>query len=169
LSWVGLVYLQYPQYARLLAIDPALASVVSEDRLRLWIFGLLQRYRELGALSHSFVAAFARSRLWGKKSHRKIVRGRETFPLHGKYVPGLLTEQREVGHNHVLAVGRKGAVPWSILWVRRALGGTHLADVSDVSLADLHRALLEERTGAGLFIRVRRRGRVEHPLLLSWR
>ena len=114
--------------ARLPAIDPALEGVESPDRLRLWIFGILQRYRELGAISHPFVAAFARSGLWGKKSHRKIVQGRETFPLHGKYVPRLMAEQREAAHNHLLAVSRKGTViPWSILWARRALGGPNAA------------------------------------------
>ena len=46
-------------------------------------------------------------------------------------------------------------VPWSILWVRRALGG--LAGVGDVSLADLHRALLEEGTKAGLFVWLERK------------
>ena len=65
--------------ARLPAIDPALESAVSPVRMRLWIFGILQHYRELGALSHPFVAAFARGGLWGKKSHRKIVQGRGDF------------------------------------------------------------------------------------------
>ncbi len=144
--------------ARLPAIDPALQDLAPE-RLRLWIFGILQRYRELGALSHPFVAAFARGGLWGKKSYRKIVPGRETFPLHGKYVPRLLAEQREAGHNHLLAVGRKGVVdPWPVLWARRALGGQmRLAGVRDVSIADLHRALLDEGTGCGLLVRLERK------------
>ena len=39
--------------------------------------GILQRQRARGGIAHDYVAAFARSGLWGKKSHKRVVEGRE--------------------------------------------------------------------------------------------
>ena len=143
---------------RLTAIDPALDGI-GRDRLRLWLLGILHRQREQGGLFHPFIAAFARGGLWGKKSYSRIVQGRETFPLHGRYVPRLFAEQPDPNHAYLLATGRKGApMPWPTLWARRALGGlTQLAGVSDIAIADLHRFLLREGTEAGLFVRLDRK------------
>ncbi|WP_051340453.1 DEAD/DEAH box helicase [Azospirillum halopraeferens] len=144
-------------HARLAAVDPALAGVTPEA-LRLWIYGILQRQREQGGLSHQFVAAFARGGLWGKKKYGRIVPGRETYPLHGKYVPRLLADKPDQKHTFLLATMKKGArAPWPTLWARRALGGmTRLAGVSETAIADLHRVLLDEGVTAGLFARLDR-------------
>ena len=139
-------------HARLRLIDPALDGIKVEA-LRLWLFGILHRQRELGGLSHSFISSFARGGLWGKKKHGRIVQGRETFPLHGKYSPRLLAEERDGRHTCLLGIRGKGSQePWSIVWARRALGGrTRLAGASEVAIADLYRVLLRVGTDTGLF------------------
>ncbi|MDR6775336.1 DEAD/DEAH box helicase [Azospirillum sp. BE72] len=151
-------------HGRLTSVDPALAGVTPQA-LRLWIFGILQRQREKGGLSHQFVAAFARGGLWGKKNYGRIVPGRETFPLHGRYVPRLLADQPDQRHSFLLATMKKGAQPpWPTLWARRALGGmARLAGVGETALADLHRVLLDEGVKAGLFVRLDR-GEGKGPL-----
>ena len=138
--------------ARLPRIDPALERI-GPDALRIWLYGLLQRQREQGGLGHRFITAYVRSGLWGKMSHGRVVRGRETFPLHGRYVPRLFATQREGRHTNLRAVRQTGAVtPWTVEWARRALGGiTRLGGVGEVAIADLHDALLEEGIAAGLF------------------
>lgn len=144
-------------HARRAAVDPALAAATAEG-VRLWLYGILQRTRERGGLSHPFVGAFARTGLWGKKQHRKVKKGRETFPLHGASAPRLLSDRPDPQHIFLLATMKKGAqAPWPTVWARRALGGvTKLAGVSETAIADLHRVLLEEGVTAGLFLRLDR-------------
>jgi DEAD/DEAH box helicase domain-containing protein len=138
--------------ARLPGIDTAFEGI-SQDRLRLWILGLLHRQRTRGGLAHRFVYKYVRSGLWGKRSRQRVIEGRETFPLHGRYTPRLMVTGPDMRHDHVLAVTRPGGQdPWNIVWARRALvrDGLPLHGVSNAAIADLTRAFLKEGTKAGL-------------------
>jgi len=131
--------------ARMPGIDTAFEGV-TKDQLRLWILGILHRQRTRGGIGHAFVLAYVRSGLWGKKSRKKVIAGREAFPLHGRYTPRLMVIGRDSRQDHVLAVPRAGAQdPWNTVWARRALGrgGVRLHGVSDAAIADLTRAFPE--------------------------
>src|SRR6202030_2895328 len=85
--------------------------------------------------------------LWGKKSRKKVIAGREAYPLHGRYTPRLMVTGRDSRHDNVRAVPRAGTQdPWNTVWARRALGrgGVRLHGVSDAAIADLTRAFLKE-------------------------
>ncbi|MFQ3451770.1 DEAD/DEAH box helicase [Bradyrhizobium sp. UFLA01-814] len=150
--------------ARLPGIDTSFEGV-DGDQLRLWILGILHRQRTRGGFAHTFVSAYVRSGLWGKRSRKKIVEGRETYPLHGRYTPRLMATGSNPRHDHMLTVTRTGAQdPWNIVWARRALGRGRLRlhGVSDAAIADLTRAFLNEGVAAGLLELLHREGDREY-------
>ena len=59
---------------RIPRIDHALMDV-TDDQLRLWIFGMLHRYRVRGALDHPYLHDFATKRFWGKYPFGRRVEG----------------------------------------------------------------------------------------------
>jgi DEAD/DEAH box helicase domain-containing protein len=149
---------------RLPGIDTAFEEV-DRDRLRLWILGILHRQRIRGSLAHPYVRAYVKSGLWGKRSRKKVVEGRESYPLHGRYTPRLMTTGPSPRHDHMLAVTRtRTQIPWTIVWARRALGqhGFPLHGVSETAIADLTRAFLDEGTEAGLLEWLHRDGEKDY-------
>jgi len=131
---------------RLQHIDPRLVQV-PELTLRTWVYGLLQRYRERGAITHPYIEALANSGLWGKYDWQRRLRPeRETHPLAGRRRPRLLSTAPDRTHDFVLAVGA-GSRTWQMQWSRRILG---LPGVDDTALRDLTQSFLIAGTEAGL-------------------
>jgi DEAD/DEAH box helicase domain-containing protein len=48
---------------KLPGIDPLLTKL-DDDKVKLWIFGLLYRYRERGAVNHPYLFSYARQNYW---------------------------------------------------------------------------------------------------------
>ena len=139
---------------RLPGIDPALFDL-TDDALRIWIYGLLHRYRERGALYHHYLGSYAKRNFWGKYPFGRIETGRETYPPAGRYRPRLLVTQPQTGHEHVLAHTRGGQSPWHVVWSYRTLSR---AVIPEASVLDLIRLLLETGTAAGLFMKLHQDG-----------
>ena len=134
--------------ARLPGISPAL-EILSNEKLRLWIFGILHRQRERGGLYHPFLDSYARQNYWGKHPFGRTIPGREIYPPAGRYRPRLMVTDRDRYHDNVLVPTAQGQQkPWQLVWARRVLGVPH---VEDASLLDLLGVLLEEGAAAGLF------------------
>jgi len=125
---------------------------LSDEKLKLWIYGFLYRGRTRGALDHPYLGDFAKQGAWGKN----LVRGRsafapperETFPPYGHYRPHLMVTKAQRGHDHVLAPSRGSKPPWHLVWARRALDRPM---TDETSLLDLIDTLLVVGTEAGLF------------------
>lgn len=132
---------------RIPGIDKSLMDV-TDDVLKLWIYGFLHRARIRGAIDHPYLADFAKRRFWGKYPFGQTVPGRETYPGGGHYKPHLMVTQSQRGHDHVLAPLKGGQPPWQLVWARRSL---RKPNVDEASLLDLIDALLISGTDAGLF------------------
>jgi len=103
---------------RLPGIDPALLDL-SDEKLTLWIYGLLHRYRLRGALSHPYLADYARYGFWGKSPFGRTIAGREIYPPAGRYRPRLMVTRSQRDHDHVLAPMRGNQPPWHLVWTWR--------------------------------------------------
>ncbi len=124
---------------RLTGINPVLAKI-DDERLRVWIYGMLHRYRERGGLSHFYLNAYARQGFWGKYPFGRAIEGRETYPSAIRYKPKLLVTAPHRTHEYVLAHTRGGQQPWHIRWAYRALGEPAVleADIIDAIQAFLN-------------------------------
>ncbi|WP_395752920.1 DEAD/DEAH box helicase [Prosthecobacter sp.] len=137
--------------SRLPQVDPTLMKLTG-DLLRLWIYGMLQRHRERGALSHEYVALYAKTKLWGKYGWKgEAPPARETHPHAGRRRPRLFVTDSDRNHDHVLAPG----ATWQLRWSRRVFD---LPATSDVALLDLTRAFIEAGIQAGLLVELERDG-----------
>ena len=145
---------------RLPVIDPKMVDLENRQ-LRLWIFGILQRHRERGALSHEYVAMLAASNLWGKYGWKgEAPPSRETHPPAGRRRPKLICTEADRNHDHVLATGDT----WQIRWSRRVLG---LPGSDDTALLDLTRRFLDSGVSAGLLRELKRDGTKRHIAINS--
>jgi DEAD/DEAH box helicase domain-containing protein len=124
---------------RLPGIDPRCVDL-PETALRLWLYGLLQRYRERGALEHSYRYPYARQGFWGKYPFGRAIPGREVYPPMTRYQPRLLVTQPHERHEHILSPTRQGQAPWPIVWARRAL---QMPQAEETSLLNLIHHLLQ--------------------------
>jgi DEAD/DEAH box helicase domain-containing protein len=124
---------------RLPGIDPRCVDL-PETALRLWLYGLLQRYRERGALEHSYRYPYARQGFWGKYPFGRAIPGREVYPPMTRYQPRLLVTQPHDRHEHILSPTRQGQAPWPIVWACRAL---QMPQAEETSLLDLIHHLLQ--------------------------
>lgn len=131
---------------RIPGIDKALMDL-SDDTLRLWIYGFLHRARIRGAIDHPYLDAYAKNNFWGKYPFGRTIPGRETYPSGGHYRPHLMVTQAQRHHDHVLAPAKGGNVPWQLVWARRSL---RKPNADEISLLDLIDALLIVATNAGL-------------------
>jgi DEAD/DEAH box helicase domain-containing protein len=143
---------------RMPSIDSALMDV-TDEQLRLWIYGMLHRYRLRGALNHPYLQDFATKRFWGKYPFGRRVEGRETYPSAGHYKPHLMVTQPQKEHEHVLSPTKGNRSPWHIVWARRALAKP-AAD--EASLLDLIHALLRIGAEKGLFKKLHQDGAKEY-------
>ncbi len=135
--------------SRLPGISPSLTSI-DDKKYELWIYGMLHRSRERGALYHSYFDSYARQSYWGKFPFGRVVAGRETYPAAGKYKPHLIVTDRDRYHDYVLAPRSPGQMaPWQLVWARRVLGA---GAVDDSTLIDLIKVLLDVGVEAGLFL-----------------
>lgn len=147
---------------RLAVINPVMA-VLDERRLKLWLLGILHRYREKGALGHCYLDDYAKRHLWGKRPARGAALERETYPPAIRYRPRLITTHSQRVHEHILAATTRGNLsPWHIVWSRRAL---HIPSVSEAEILDSLKALLVEGTMTGLFERLHQDGAKEYYVL----
>lgn len=136
---------------RLPRISPALERVTEED-LTLWVLGVLHRQRERGGLYHPYLQSYAAQNYWSKYPFGRVVPGRETYPLQGRYKPRLMCTQPSKDHDHVLSPAKSGqALPWQLTWARRVM---ELSAVDDATLVDVVAELLKAGSDAGLLIRV---------------
>ena len=103
---------------RIQGIDPALMDL-TDEQLRLWIYGFLYRYRVRGAIEHDYLRDFATKRFWGKYPFGKPIPGRETYAPAGHYKPHLMVTQGQKEHEYVLAPTKGSRSPWHIIWARR--------------------------------------------------
>ncbi|MCB0323267.1 MAG: DEAD/DEAH box helicase [Bdellovibrionales bacterium] len=128
------------------------------DSIRIWLLGLLYRYRRIGVLSHPFLAGYAPSAWWGKSGRGKdnasyTPAERETFPPGGRYKPAMLvtSEKRGSAFQYLLADSQgKSVSPWTILWARRALN----YQGNESAIIDLHSAFLKAGEESGLLQRL---------------
>ena len=139
---------------RMPRIDQTLMEI-SDDSLRLWIYGFLYRARVRGAVDHEYLADYARRGFWGKYPFHHTIPGRETYPSAGHYKPHLMVTATQRGHDPVLAPTRGNRSPWQLVWARRAL---KQSNADETSLLDLINALLEIGTDAGLFKKLHQDG-----------
>ena len=136
-------------------ISPRLEDL-TEEALKLWVLGMLHRQRERGGLYHPYLNSFARQNFWGKHPFGKVVKGRETYPLHGRYQPRLWTTHPDKNHDHMLVPPRDGRMqPWQLIWARRVLG---LPGVDDATVVDLLAAFLHAGENAGLLRKLHQDG-----------
>ena len=140
--------------AKLPGINPVFTKI--DDRLwRIWIYGLLHRYRERGALSHPYLEPYARLGFWGKYPFGRTVPGREIFPSAIRYRPRLLVTGPQRNHEHILAHTRGGQPPWHISWTYRSL---EEPTVVEADILDLIQALLVCGNSTGLFKKLHQDG-----------
>ena len=139
---------------RIPGIDMALMDL-SDDAIRLWIYGFLHRARIRGALDHPYLDHYAKKKFWGKYPFGQTIAGRETYPAYGHYRPHLMVTQFQRGHDHVLAPVKGSLPPWQLVWARRAL---KKPNADEASLLDLIDALLMVGTEAGLFRKLHQDG-----------
>mgnify|MGYP000855222625 CR=1 FL=1 len=140
---------------RLPGISQELAGLPARA-LKLWIFGILHRYRERGALGHFYLVPYARNGMWGKRPFGRTLPERETYPSAIRYRPRLITTHAQREHENVLSPTTRGNLsPWHIIWTRRAL---RCPGSDESGLLDLIRALLDEGAIAGLFQRLHQDG-----------
>jgi DEAD/DEAH box helicase domain-containing protein len=138
---------------RLPGIDPALLDL-SDASLTLWIYGLLHRYRLRGALSHPYLADYARYGFWGKSPFGRTIAGREIYPPAGRYRPRLMVTRSQRDHDHVLAPMRGNQPPWHLVWTWRVFNKA----ADETSWLDLIQHLLLTGTEAGLFVKLHQDG-----------
>jgi DEAD/DEAH box helicase domain-containing protein len=139
---------------RLPGIDPRFVDL-PETALRLWLYGLLQRYRERGALEHVYLYPYARQGFWGKYPFGRAIPGREVYPPMTRYQPRLLVTQPHDRHEYILSPTRQGQAPWPIVWARRAL---QMPQADEASLLDLIHQLLQVGGTTGLFKKLHQDG-----------
>lgn len=132
---------------RLPKVSPQLAGL-GEKALRLWLLGVLYRYRVRGAIDHPYLEYLAKCNHWGKFAGSRKLSIRETYPAKGRYSPRLMVTQSVRDHEHVLAATRSKQMPWHVKWARRAL---ELPGTDETTLLDLIRQLLDVGTDTGLF------------------
>ena len=139
---------------RLPAIDSALVDL-TDNELRLWIYGFLHRHRVRGALDHSYLNDFASQGFWGKYPFGRTIPGRETFPPAGHYKPHLMVTQAASRARPCLAPSRGSRPPWNLIWARRVF---HRPKLDETSVLDLIAGLLVIGLEAGLFRRLHQDG-----------
>lgn len=139
---------------RLPGIDSKLTDL-SDNDIRLWIYGFLLRARVRGAVAHPYIESFAKNNFWGKYPFGRIIGGRETYPGGGHYKPHLMVTQPQRSHDHVLAPSKGGRPPWQLVWAKRAL---KKPNADEQSLLDLIAALLTCGAEAGIFSRLHQDG-----------
>ncbi len=133
--------------AKLPKIDPLLESL-SDDALRLWLYGFLHRFRLKGALDHPYLVPLAKTAYWGKSRRGAAPPEREVYPPAGRFRPRLIVTQTTKGHECVLTPTKGSQAPWHLVWSRRVLPMT---SADETSYLDLIAALLEVGTENGLF------------------
>nr|WP_321464384.1 DEAD/DEAH box helicase [uncultured Desulfobulbus sp.] len=143
---------------RIPGIDPNLVDV-EERKFILWIYGLLHRYRERGAVDHAYLVSYARQGYWGKDPFGRAVEGRETYPPAGRYRPRLLVTQRQAGHEFILAPTSSSMPSWPVVWSYRALAEPV---VPESSLLDLLHVFMHAGTEAGLLRKLHQDGAKEY-------
>ena len=139
---------------RLPGVNPEF-SRVRPEQWRVWLYGILHRYREKGALSHPYLVPYAKMGFWGKYPFGRAVEGRETFPPAIRYKPKLMATAPQRGHEHVLGHTRGGRSPWHVVWTYRALGEP---PVAEADVLDLIRELLACGAAAGLLEKLHQDG-----------
>ncbi|MCP4754368.1 MAG: DEAD/DEAH box helicase [Proteobacteria bacterium] len=137
----------------------SMLPAIEEDNFRLWLYGLLSRYRERGALEHPYLQPLARFNYWGKYPFGRVVPGRETFPGRIRYRPRLMSTGPDKNHENVFTHSQGSLSPWHIVWARRALGQTVL---SEAAVIDLTHTLLEIGCRTGLFTALHNDGTKTH-------
>ncbi|SLM31713.1 putative RNA helicase [Desulfamplus magnetovallimortis] len=142
---------------RIEGISPVLTKL-TDDRLRLWLFGFLHRCRESGALYHPYLDSYAKQNYWGKYPFGRAVPGRETYPPAIRYRPKLMVTSHKKEHVNVLAPSSGGRHPWHLLWTARAL---ERPAVSNTDYIDLLKALLNAGHDAGLFVKLHQDSKTE--------
>lgn len=128
---------------------------LSDEAIRLWIYGFLHRGRIRGALDHPYLAHYATNGFWGKYPFGRAIPGRETYPPSGHFRPHLMVTQFQRGHDPVRAEPKGSRPPWQLVWARRVL---NKPDAEDASLLDLIDALLMVGTEAGLLRKLHQDG-----------
>jgi len=123
--------------------------------LRLWLYGLLNRYRQRGALEHPYLLPYARYGYWGKYPFGWAIPGREVYPSMTRYRPRLIVTQSDAHHEHILAATVQGQSPWPIVWTRRIL---QMPQLEESTALDLLRLLLEVGAISGLFKKLYQEG-----------
>jgi DEAD/DEAH box helicase domain-containing protein len=148
---------------RLPGIDPLLDGVPDRN-FRLWIYGLLHRYRERGSINHPYLDSLARQNYWGKYPFGRAVDGREAYPPAGRFRPRLLVTERQSGHEYILAPTSSSMAPWPIVWSYRAL---EEPTVPESSILDLLKAFLSAGVETGLLKKLHKDGMKEYLVIAA--
>lgn len=129
---------------------------IEESSLRIWLYGILHRYRERGALGHPYLVPFAKMNYWGKYPFGRAIPGRETYPPAIRYKPRLMVTAPQRNHEYVLAHTRGGQPPWHVAWAYRALKEPA---VQEADILDLIAAMFKCGEEAGLFSKIHQDGK----------
>lgn len=139
---------------KLPGINPVFLKI-KDVKWRVWLYGILHRMRERGALSHPFLEPYAKLGYWGKYPFGRAVPGREIYPSAIRYKPRLMVTAPQRSHEHLLASTKGGQSPWHIIWAYRALDEPAVAEAD---ILDLIQELLACGTRAGLFKKLHQDG-----------
>lgn len=139
---------------KLPGINPVFLKI-EDHSWRIWLYGILHRYRERGGMFHPFLDSYAKLGFWGKYPFGRAIPGREIYPSAIRYKPRLLVTGQQRNHEHILAGTRGGQPPWHIAWTYRALGEPATVEAD---ILDLIQALLISGHDAGLFKKLHQDG-----------
>lgn len=131
-------------------LDPAASKGVDEEAIARWLYGLLYRFRQRGAMYHPYIRDYARYNYWGKYPFGRTVAGRETYPPAHRYQPHLMVDYADRTHDNLTAATRSSKSPWHIVWARRTLG----RNMAESTILDLNRMLLRVGESTGLLKRL---------------
>jgi DEAD/DEAH box helicase domain-containing protein len=144
-------------------VDPRLVEL-PDEALRLWLYGILHRYRQRGALEHPYLLPLARHGYWGKYPFGRAIPEREAYPPRTRYQPHLMVTQHHDRHEHILAATGQGPTPWPIVWTRRSL---QIPRLEESTALDLLRLLLDMGAVTGLFKKLHQEGSKEFFAIAS--
>lgn len=135
---------------RIESVDTQLKEV-PVDTLRLWLLGLLYRYRLRGALGHPYLIDLVRRGFWGKAPFGRSIPEREVHPPSSRYRPKVMVTRSDRQHDFIFGTTSGNTQPWHIRWTHRVLSKYPLREAETI---DLLRLLYEAAETAGVLQRL---------------
>ncbi|MCB1144024.1 MAG: DEAD/DEAH box helicase [Leptospiraceae bacterium] len=145
-------------HSRLERISPLLRNV-SQEKVTLWVHGILLRLKDRSCFQHPFIESLAKDNFWGKNPFGTRAKDREHFPNRGdtNQIPYLLSTKPEE---------RKSVIPlfsshsenkssiWMDTWCRRALGIGNINEIKQNEINDIKQIFLKVLLEKNLLIKL---------------